>query len=47
MAHMREVCQLTAPELDLAWRGYDVAFRQARERSPAPHSWGDTVALFP
>ena len=47
LAHMRQVCQLTAPGLGLASREYDVAFRQAREQSPAQYRWGETASSSP
>ena len=47
LAHMRQVCQLTAPGLGFAWRDFDVAFRKAREQDPTNHPWGETASSSP
>ena len=40
LAHMRQVGQLTAPGLGLAWREFDEKFRRAREIAPDQYEWG-------
>ena len=44
LAHMRQVSQLTASGLGLAWREFDEAFRRARELAPGLHPWGGMTA---
>ena len=42
LSHMRQVGQLAAPGLGLAWRNFDESFRKAREVAPERHQWGGT-----